>query len=423
MTYQEALDFLYPLHRFGIRPGLDRVLGLMEVLGSPHLRLGKVIHIAGTNGKGTTAAAVASIFQASGRKTALYTSPHLVDFTERIRIDGRQIPPECVAGYCSRLKNAMEGKSITFFEATTAIAFAWFTDEGAEVSVIETGMGGRIDATNIVRSDCSIITGIGLDHTAWLGHAVPAISAEKAAIIKPGSRAYTAVAEPDAFKPIAEQAALHHVPLSVTGKDAVWNVTASREGSFLLDIATRRNCYRGMRVPLTGTFHASNITLAVMVAEDAEIPERHIRTGIERMLETGYRARLEKIGMKPSIYLDVSHNPDGMKRTVDTLLGFRHLYRSVYILLGLASDKDAPSVVRELARLGGTIAAVSIPSERSLPSGELAEICRREGCGAFAFGNAGEGLGFILDSAGEEDLVLVTGSFYLAGDILSHYLT
>lgn len=418
MTYRDALDFLFPLHRFGIKPGLDRVLELMDVLGSPHLRLGKVIHIAGTNGKGTTAAAIASVFQASGRKTALYTSPHLVDFTERIRIDGKRIPQDKVADYCSCLKKAFREIHFTFFEATTAIAFAWFAEEEAEVSVIETGMGGRLDATNVVRSDYAVITGISLDHTGWLGSGIPSIAAEKAGIIKRGNRVFTAVQDPLAFMPIEKEALSCSAPVFVSGKDAVWNIDSSGEGSLVIDIRTAGRDYPALTVPLTGSFHASSITLAVMVAEDAGIPEKQIRFGLERMLDTGYRARLEKIASKPSLYLDVSHNPEGMRCTVDTLQEFLSSYRSVSILLGLASDKDAQSIVRELGRLGGTFVTVPIPSERSLGAEELAMICRSEGFDAVHFGHSQEGLSYLMDKAGDDDLLLVTGSFYLAGDIL-----
>jgi dihydrofolate synthase / folylpolyglutamate synthase len=422
VTYQEALDFLYPLHRFGIKPGLDRVLELMDIFGSPHSRLGKVIHIAGTNGKGTTAAALASIFQASGRKTALYTSPHLVDFSERIRIDGSPVPRDKVASYCSRLKEGANGRNFTFFEATTAIAFAWFADEGVEVSVIETGMGGRLDATNVVSPEYAVITGIGLDHTHWLGSTVAAISREKSGIIKQGCRVYTAVQDPAASKPIEKAAASCGASLTVAGRDARWAVKDVGEGSLVLDIRTPDTHYPSLHVPLTGAFHASNITLAVMVAQDSGLPADHIRSGIGRMLETGYRSRLEKIGARPSLYLDVSHNPDGMRCTVDTLLGFLPAYRSVRIMVGLASDKDVRSIVRELGRLGSDFVTVGIPSERSLDAGKLAEVCRSEGYRATDFESARAGLCFLLEHASPDDLLLVTGSFFLAGDILSHYL-
>lgn len=173
MTYQEALDFLYPLHRFGIKPGLERVRTLLDLHGSPQKRLGLIVHIAGTNGKGSVAAALASIFQAAGKKCALYTSPHLVDFTERIRINGSRIPQERVARYCTRFRDAVVENHSTFFEATTAIAFSWFADEGVDVTILETGMGGRLDATNVVHSDYVVITTIALDHTDWLGGTLP----------------------------------------------------------------------------------------------------------------------------------------------------------------------------------------------------------------------------------------------------------
>ena len=146
-----------------MKPGMERVLRLLDRFGAPHERLGTVVHIAGTNGKGTTASALAAIFQAAGKKTALYTSPHLLDFTERMRVNGRPITPERVAAYCSAMQDAVVSLRATFFEATTALAFAWFADERVEVSVIEAGMGGRFDATNVVRSDYAVITSVALD--------------------------------------------------------------------------------------------------------------------------------------------------------------------------------------------------------------------------------------------------------------------
>jgi len=228
LDYQQALDFLYPLHRFGIKPGIERVLRLLDVFCSPQERLGTIVHIAGTNGKGTTASALAAMFQAAGKKTALYTSPHLVDFTERMRIDGVPIAPERVAAYCSIMQDTVVWLHSTFFEATTALAFAWFADEQVDAAIIETGMGGRLDATNVVASDYAVITAIGLDHTAWLGSSTALIAREKAAIIKPGSIAFTAVTEPGSLAEIEEAASRNGARLfrlgrdfSVTGEHAV----------------------------------------------------------------------------------------------------------------------------------------------------------------------------------------------------------
>ncbi|TLU88263.1 MAG: bifunctional folylpolyglutamate synthase/dihydrofolate synthase [Chlorobium sp.] len=421
MTYQEVLDFLFPLHRFGMKPGLERVLELMEVLGSPQERLGQVIHIAGTNGKGTVAAATASIFQTAGRKTALYTSPHFVDFTERIRIDGQQIPREKVAYYCSKLRDSVIEKHATFFEATTAIAFAWFADEGVECSVIETGMGGRLDATNIVQSDYAVITSIGLDHTTWLGSTIADIAAEKAAIIKKGCRVFTAVENPDAFQPIARQAAMCDAPIFIAGRDVACSVVKAEEMMLEIGIRTARHDYNALKAPLTGSFHAANLTLAVMLAEDVGIAPGDIQIGIEQLNQTGYRGRLERIGKSPTLFLDVSHNPDGMRETVNALMPFRNTYMDVYIMLGLASDKDALSIVRELCRLGGSFVTVGIPSERSISPDDLGAICRNEKVPVVVFDSGKEGLHYLREKAKPEDMVLVTGSFYLAGDIISQY--
>ncbi len=419
MTYQEALDFLYPLHRFGIKPGLDRVHTLLNFLGSPQRRLGLVVHIAGTNGKGTVAAALASIFQAGGKKTALYTSPHLVDFTERIRINGAQIPREKVAHYCSLLQRLVIENQCTFFEATTAIAFAWFADEGVDVSIVETGMGGRLDATNVLDSAYTVIPSIGRDHTAWLGETLAEIAAEKAAIIKKGSRVFTAVNEPEALLPIQKMAESCEASLFVVGRDSVSRVLSAEPGALELDLRTACRDYPSLKVPLTGSFQASNVSLAVMVAEDAGIAPAQISSGLEQLLQTGYRARLERIGTSPTVLLDVSHNPDGMRATVNALCSFRQAYRELYVMLGLASDKDARAVIIELLRLDCSFVLVNIPSERSVPAEELCSLCNKEGAKATVCNNGRDGLDYLLEKAGMDDLILVTGSFYLAGEIIA----
>ncbi len=419
MTYQEALDFLYPLHRFGIKPGLDRVRSLLELHGSPEKRLGLVVHIAGTNGKGSVAAALASIFQAAGKKCALYTSPHLVDFTERIRINGQQISRERVAHYCTRFRDEVIGRQATFFEATTAIAFAWFADEGVEVSIIETGMGGRLDATNVVESDYAVITTIALDHTDWLGETLPLIAAEKAAIIKRCSTVFTAVSQPEALDEIVQMAERRDAPLYIVGKDSACTLSSVEPGMVELALTTALHYYPSLKAPLTGSFHSTTISLAVMVAEHAGIAPEHITSGLEGLLRTGYRARLELIRGNPAIFLDVSHNPDGMRETVNTLGLFRHRYHRTTVLLGLASDKDARAIIRELLRLDCTFVLVNIPSERSVPAETLRLRCQEEGAEATVFTTGREGLAYLLEKANDDDLILVTGSFYLAGDLLA----
>ncbi|MBM3162089.1 MAG: bifunctional folylpolyglutamate synthase/dihydrofolate synthase [Chlorobi bacterium] len=401
-----------------MKPGLDRVRRLLDVFGSPQERLGTIVHVAGTNGKGTTASAIAAIFQAAGKKTALYTSPHLVDFTERMRIDGFPIAPERVAAYCSVMKDAVVSLQATFFEATTALAFAWFADESVDAAVIETGMGGRLDATNVVQSDYALITSIGLDHTAWLGASLSLIAREKAAIINVNSRVFTAVTDSEALSEIVRAAELNRVPLFRTGKDAAVTVQRQEPGMLEFSLSTPVRDYPRLQAPLTGAFHTSNLALAVMVAEQAGIGEAAVRKGLADMLLTGYRARLEKIGSRPDILLDVSHNADGMKKTAEAISSFRSRYHRVYVLIGLSSDKDARAVVRHLLSLEARFAVVTIPSERSIPSGELGALLQEEGAWVSVFETPEEGFDDLRRRAGTDDLILVTGSFFLAGEIL-----
>ncbi len=402
-----------------MKPGLERVERLLDVFQSPHKRLGTIVHIAGTNGKGTTASALAAMFHASGRKTALYTSPHLVDFTERMRIDGVQISPEQVASYCSVMKDAVISLQATFFEATTALAFAWFADEQVEVAVIETGMGGRLDATNTVVSDYAVISSIGSDHTDWLGTTSAMIAYEKAAIMNRDSLAFTAVTDPEALAVIERTAVKCGIPLFILGRDARYRVDREEPGLLEFTLIRGSMRYSRLQAPVTGGFHASNLSLAVMVAEAAGVGEDAVRTGLANLLQTGYRGRLEKISSRPDLFLDVSHNGDGMRQTAATLALFRFRYRAMHILTGLASDKDAVAMIRHLLPLKADFTVVTIPSERSFPAAELAELLRQEGYEPSVFDTPREGLEHILLHADPQDMILVTGSFFLAGDILS----
>uniref|UniRef100_Q3ATE4 Dihydrofolate synthase/folylpolyglutamate synthase n=1 Tax=Chlorobium chlorochromatii (strain CaD3) TaxID=340177 RepID=Q3ATE4_CHLCH len=420
MTYQEALNFLYPLHRFGIKPGLERVQALLQTHGNPHKRLGRVVHLAGTNGKGTTAAALAAMFQASGYKTALYTSPHLVDFTERIRINGQPISQEFVAHYCAIMQSTIQATNATFFEATTALAFSWFADEAVEVAVIETGLGGRLDATNVVEPEFVVIPTIGRDHVEWLGVTLPAIAAEKAAIIKQGCSVFTAATQPEVLAVIEQQAQACNAALFLAGRDVHYEVVASEPGLLGLHVQTATQRYAELYLPLTGTFHAATIALSVQVAECAGLSAHIIKHGLQQLLQTGYRARLEFVNNAPAIFLDVSHNPDGMKATVDALLTYRERYKRTFVLLGLASDKDALAVIRELQRLNPLLVAVNIPSERSVAAEQLGALCQQEGIEFIIQGDSVAGLRFIEQQAGERDMVLITGSFFLAGELLAH---
>ena len=418
MNYKEAIDFLYPLHRFGMKPGLERVLKLLQAAGNPQKRHGTVVHIAGTNGKGTVGAAIAAIFRAAGYKTGLYTSPHLVSFTERMRVDGKKIPESRVAAYCGKLKNGITAANATFFEATTAMAFLFFSDMQVDLSVIETGMGGRLDATNVVDPDYVIIPSIGLDHTRWLGETVGEIAAEKAAVIKKGAKVYTAVRDPQALKPILDRAAVVDAGVTVLDQKAECRVHSEGIGRINFSLSAAGISMTHLEAEVTGGFHASNLSLAVMAACDAGIGEGAIRKGLLSLQENGYRARLERLSRYPDLLLDVSHNPQGMEKSVEFLAGSRSEYRDVYVLLGLVHDKDVREIVRLLKNLAHAVITVNLPNKRGISSGELGDICRSEGMEVNVAETVPEALEVADRITGRDDLILVTGSFYLAGEVL-----
>ncbi|MEC9487143.1 MAG: folylpolyglutamate synthase/dihydrofolate synthase family protein [Prosthecochloris sp.] len=419
MNYQQALDFLFPLNRFGMKPGLERIGRLLDSLDNPHRHECLVVHVAGTNGKGTVAAAVASVFMQAGKRVGLYTSPHLVSFTERIRVDGRQIPEDAVASVVSGLKPHVEEIGATFFETTTAMAFEYFRREQVEVMVLETGMGGRLDATNVVDPAYVIIPSISLDHTRWLGESVAEIAVEKAGVIKEGARVFTAVDDPQALPVLQERArrvgaSLHHM-----NDEMKASVERESLGELVFDLETMCRFYEGLRAPVTGAFHVSNIALAAAVAEHAGVSAEDIRHGLAAMRSTGYRARLEVVTGDPcTVLLDVSHNPAGIEKSVDVLCSLLDGSRHRSVLLGLADDKDATQVVRLLKRFSDRFLVVDLPVERGMPADRLAAICRANGVEAEVCATAADALAVIRREASNDDIVLVTGSFYLAGDIL-----
>ena len=418
MKYQDAIDFLFPLHRFGMKPGLERVLKLLDAAGEPQRRLGQVVHIAGTNGKGAVASSLAAICCAGGYRTGLYTSPHLLSYTERIRINGDMISESRVAEYCSVLESAVTEGNATFFEATTAIAFMYFCEMQAEISVIETGMGGRLDATNVVDPDHVIIPSISEDHTSWLGDTIGEIAAEKAAIIKKGASVYTAVENPEALGIILDRADAVGARVRVLQESAECIVHGAGVGTLEFSLEAPGLSMKNLVAPVTGDFHASNLSLAVLAASEIGMDESAIRQGLLSMRRFGYRARLERISRQPDVLLDVSHNPAGVEKSVHTLCAMRGAYRNVVVLLGLVRDKEAGRIVRHLKTLTSHIITVDLLTERGMTAAELGDLCREEGAEVTVTVTVREALDVIECTVEKDDLVLITGSFYLAGEVL-----
>src|SRR6266581_4281448 len=339
MDYQTTLEHLYRLERFGIKLGLDNIRRLLSLLGDPHRGL-RAVHVTGTNGKGSVCAYVASALQQAGYRVGLYTSPHLVRFNERIRVDGEPIADDEVLRLWSGMQPAIHAMTAarpidhpTFFEVTTAMAFQYFRDRQVDVAVIEVGMGGRMDATNIVDGLVSVVTRVDLDHTEHLGKTVSRIAREKAAIIKPTSRAVTVAQE--ALPVIEARCREVHAPLAVVGRD----VRVERRAGELHGQEVRVRGAFGeidVRTPLLGTFQVENVALAATALFELReagftIPDEAIRNGIA---SARWPARLDLIRETPSILVDGAHNRPAAEALAASM---RELFpgRKVLLVVGI----------------------------------------------------------------------------------------
>ena len=406
-----ALDWLQSLPRLSGEPGLDRMKALLAALGDPQKR-GRYVHIAGTNGKGSVAAFTANILQKAGFKTGLTISPYVRDFRERFQIDGQMIPPETLERLAAKVRAAAETLAETpvQFEAVTALALCWFDEEHCDVAVLETGLGGRFDATNAVENTLvAAITRIDLDHTELLGDTVEKIAAEKAGIVKPGCIAVTyPVQEKEALQAIA--AACIREKADLVAPEAE-DIHLRRGGLF-----ENRMEYGGYEVNLAlpGAHQACNAAMAIEIAlalwrQGLDIPDEAILEGLEA---TRFPARIEVLRRQPLVLLDGSHNPAGAAALAATLKAQR-LPQKPAAVLGVLADKAAGEMLRALGESFSTIYAVTPDCPRAMSADELARLASQELPEVPAYPCAD--LGQALDTAlGLPQGAVVCGSLYLA---------
>ena len=406
-----ALDWLQSLPRLSGEPGLDRMKALLAALGDPQKR-GRYVHIAGTNGKGSVAAFTANILQKAGFKTGLTISPYVRDFRERFQIDGQMIPPETLERLAAKVRAAAETLAETpvQFEAVTALALCWFDEEHCDVAVLETGLGGRFDATNAVENTLvAAITRIDLDHTELLGDTVEKIAAEKAGIVKPGCIAVTyPVQEKEALQAIA--AACIREKADLVAPEAE-DIHLRRGGLF-----ENRMEYGGYEVNLTlpGAHQACNAAMAIEIAlalwrQGLDIPDDAILEGLEA---TRFPARIEVLRRQPLVLLDGSHNPAGAAALAATL-GAQKLPQKPAAVLGVLADKAAAEMLRALGVSFSTIYAVTPDCARAMSADELARLASQELPEVPVYPCAD--LGQALDTAlGLPQGAVVCGSLYLA---------
>lgn len=409
---------------------LEAARALLDALGAPEKKL-RILHVAGTNGKGSTAAIAEAILREAGWRTGLYTSPHLIDFAERIRVDGRTIGRRALLDLTGRVIAAMPevasrvGRGVTFFEATTAMAFLHFAERGVEAAVIETGMGGRYDATNVATPLVCAITPISLEHQRYLGRTLAAIAGEKAAIVKRGVPVVSAAQAPAARRVIQRRAREQGACLSFLGRD--FHALAQPEERF--DYVGLRAKLPGLRCGLLGPHQQENAAVALAACERLSgrglaVGERDMRRGVTAARLAG---RLERVlpatARRGAVVLDGAHNPAGA-RALARALPRVFSYRRLVLVCGAMSDKDLPKLLgplaREVRRTRGIALATAAAFDRSASGTEIARALRKLGARARTIPSVAGAVDAALRESTGEDLVLVSGSFYVVGEARAH---
>lgn len=418
----ELLDYLFSLHRFGIKPGLERIESLLEFLGNPQTSL-RCIHVAGTNGKGSVCSLLAGILQSAGYRVGLYTSPHLRQFNERIRINGEMISDADIAHLAHVMMPEIEREHTTFFEVTTAMAFAYFAKEKVDVAIIETGMGGRLDATNVMKNPmATVITSIDFDHMEYLGNDLITIAGEKAGIFKQGSPVIIGEERDvliDCFKAHAVQ--------KNTGEVFVVNDTCSYANLEMhSNLTMTLDCMIGDRqmsqisADRVGVHQARNILTALLTVKylqnHIDIPEHAIRKGIgECMSLTGVKGRIQYVSASPLIVLDVGHNTACLKRLQETLTACDYPNHSWDIVFGVMKDKPINEMLDILATLGKTLHCCTPNIDRAMSAHELCKMAQAQSIDAMEHESVAKAVKTALQ---KNNPVLITGSFYLADEAI-----
>ena len=425
MNYDQTTEYLFTQLPMFSRVGaaaykadLTNTIALCEALGNPQHQF-KSIHVAGTNGKGSTSHMLASILQTAGYKTGLYTSPHLVDFRERIKIDGEYCSKDFVVDFTEKIKPLIEAIQPSFFEITVAMAFSYFAAQKVDIAVIEVGLGGRLDSTNIITPEVSIITNIGLDHTQFLGDTIPLIAGEKAGIIKKEVPCVISEYTPDT-KPVFDAAASN---TAITYAPGVYSIQGTKyEHDFLqVDVANNvtgaTNTYQ---LDLNGSYQAKNVlgvltAVGILQSKGWKVTNENIATGLSQVkINTGLYGRWQVIGNNPTTVVDVAHNVAGIQTLLAqiALIPNTHLH----LVFGMVKDKDIDSVLA-LLPTRATYYFTKAQIERAIDAHVLQEKARVYGLQGNTYLTVNDAMAAAKKHAQTTDLIVVCGSVFLVGEI------
>ena len=432
MNYNEALDFMYnqlPMfHRIGkaaYKANLDNANALDKLCDFPH-RTFRTIHVAGTNGKGSVSHMLASVLQQAGYKTGLFTSPHLLDFRERIRVNGEMISEEAVAVFITKHKEQFDDLKPSFFEMTSALAFQYFKEEGVDVAVIETGLGGRLDSTNIILPELSVITNIGFDHMELLGDTLEKITIEKAGIIKPGVPVVIGESHPKT-KPIFEKfASDNNSPILFADKNYLVSNTKS-EDPILQKISVKKAGEESetiYRLDLQGLYQQKNIC-TVLAAIDVlngsrnfQIKSHEIKTGLKNASKnTGLKGRWQVLSQKPLTICDTGHNEDGIRWVVKQIKQLK--YEKLHFVFGVVNDKDISRIL-PLLPIEAIYYFTKANIPRALDEHELMQKAGLVGLIGKAYASVSLALEAAKNNSKANDLIFIGGSTFVVADALQY---
>ena len=405
MTYQDTLDWMFsqlPMYQrqgqSAFRKDLSNTIKLVEKLNHPE-RDFKSIHIAGTNGKGSTSHMIASILQEAGYKVGLYTSPHLKDFRERIKINGKEVSKQFVIGFINRNKSFFNQNSLSFFEMTVGMAFDYFSKKKVDIAVVEVGMGGRLDSTNVITPEVSVITNIGLDHVQFLGNRLEAIASEKAGIIKP------------------------NIPVVIgetqNETTAVFKNSAKKNKSKIVFADQQRtNLYQS---DLTGSYQSKNIVTVINAIKELQkkgfiIKENHIKIGLLNVVKnTGLMGRWQIMQTNPKVVCDTGHNKDGLKYVMKQLS--TEVFNRLHIVFGVVNDKDVTSII-DLLPKKATYYFCKPNLPRGLDAQELKKTLNAFGLKGEAYNSVNEAYKRALHEASSNDFIFIGGSTFVVAEII-----
>ena len=415
MNYEEALAYIHNVEWYGKKPGLHRMLWLLDRMGNPHKEL-KFVHVAGTNGKGSTCAMISSVLKEAGYKTGMFTSPYIHVFNERIQINGQMISNEDLVEIVTFVKGFIDEieEKPTVFEIITLIGMEYFKRQQCDIVVLEVGIGGLLDSTNVIElKEAAVITSIGFDHTGMLGNTIEEIAKQKAGIIKENTDVVfwnKDVAASEIVKEVCERT---NSTLYVPDYEELKSVSMNLTGQTF-----DYNNYKNLRIPLVGSYQLENAAIALTVIEvlqkkGYEIEEKHIYEGLSK---AGWIGRFEVISTKPVIIVDGSHNPPGMKATAESLKA-HFKGQKITFIIGVMADKELGEMMPYILPLAKEFLTVTPDNPRAMKAEKLAKYLRNAGAKAESFETVEVACKEAVNRAGKSGVVCALGSLYLVDEV------